>query len=94
MGEPRCEFANLLGPYRVYAPQGPNLECLTGIHRCQAFAIPYENLDIQLGRYLDRDRSRIFEKLVSQRRGGWCYEAVIQELQPSADSRLHPSKHR
>jgi N-hydroxyarylamine O-acetyltransferase len=55
-------------------PVGPTLECLTGIHRCQAFTIPYENLDIQLGRYLDRDWSRIYEKLVSQRRGGWCYE--------------------
>ena len=59
-------------------PVEPTLECLTGIHRCQAFSIPYENLDIQLGRYLNRDLSRIFEKLVSRRRGGWCYE--VHEL--------------
>lgn len=55
-------------------PAEPSFECLTGIHRCQAFTIPYENLDIQLGRYVDRDTQRIFDKLVSRRRGGWCYE--------------------
>ena len=52
----------------------PTLNCLMAIHRLQAFTIPYENIDIQLGRRLDRDRERIFDKLVSLQRGGWCYE--------------------
>ena len=52
----------------------PTLNCLTAIHRLQAFTIPYENIDIQLGRHLNRDRERIFDKLVSLQRGGWCYE--------------------
>ena len=52
----------------------PTLECLTAIHRGHAFAIPYENLDVQLGRPLDFDMDRIFEKLVMLPRGGWCYE--------------------
>ena len=36
--------------------------------------IPYENLDVQLGRRLSFSVEDAFEKLVNQRRGGWCYE--------------------
>jgi len=56
---------------------GPTLDCLTAIHRCHAFAIPYENLDVQLGRPLDFDIERIFDKLVMRPRGGWCFETHI-----------------
>jgi len=57
--------------------QGPlavTHECLAGIHRCQALAVPYENLDVQLGHPLDQDIARIYDKIVRRRRGGWCYE--------------------
>ena len=52
----------------------PDLDCLTRIHRCHALSVPYENLDVQLGRPLDQDVERIFHKIVTRRRGGWCYE--------------------
>ncbi len=52
----------------------PDLDCLTRIHRCHALSVPYENLDVQLGRPLDQDVERIFHKIVSCKRGGWCYE--------------------
>lgn len=52
----------------------PTYECLARIHRCQALAVPYENLDVQLGRPLDQDIERIYDKIVRRRRGGWCYE--------------------
>jgi N-hydroxyarylamine O-acetyltransferase len=55
----------------------PTHSCLRGIHRAQAFSIPYENLDVQLGLPLDFDLDRIFEKIVLRRRGGWCYETHI-----------------
>lgn len=55
----------------------PTHECLAAIHRRHAFTIPYENLDVQLGRPLDFDIERIFEKLVLHPRGGWCYETHI-----------------
>lgn len=51
-----------------------DLETLTRLHRAHLNAIPYENLDVLLGRALDFDIDRIFDKLVTQRRGGWCYE--------------------
>jgi N-hydroxyarylamine O-acetyltransferase len=55
----------------------PTQECLVAVHRKHAFAIPYENLDVHLGRSLDFDMERIFEKLVLRPRGGWCYETHI-----------------
>jgi arylamine N-acetyltransferase len=36
--------------------------------------VPFENLDISLGRSILLDEQRIFEKLVRRRRGGFCYE--------------------
>ena len=37
-------------------------------------AIPYENLDVQLGRPLTTRPSEAFDKIITRRRGGWCYE--------------------
>src|SRR5262249_39813398 len=51
-----------------------NLETLTALHRAHLLKITYENLDIHLGRYLTLDERAIFEKIVTNRRGGWCYE--------------------
>jgi N-hydroxyarylamine O-acetyltransferase len=55
-------------------PVTPDRTCLAAIHRHHLLAIPYEDLDVQLGRPLDLDPQRIFEKMVAQGRGGWCYE--------------------
>lgn len=51
-----------------------NLETLTALHRAHLFTISYENLDIHLGRRLTVEPERIFDKIVNQGRGGWCYE--------------------
>jgi N-hydroxyarylamine O-acetyltransferase len=55
----------------------PTLACLTELHRRQAFTIPYDTLDIQLGRQHDRDIARIHDKMVTRKRGGWCYETHV-----------------
>jgi N-hydroxyarylamine O-acetyltransferase len=52
-------------------PDRPTLERLQRLH---LLAIPYENLDVQLGRPVTTDPAAAFEKLVGRRRGGWCYE--------------------
>jgi N-hydroxyarylamine O-acetyltransferase len=36
--------------------------------------VPFENLDIHLGRRIELDEEAIFEKIVMRRRGGFCYE--------------------
>jgi N-hydroxyarylamine O-acetyltransferase len=51
-----------------------DLETLRRIHRLHLEAIPYENLDVQLGRTVGFDVDAIYRKLVLSPRGGWCYE--------------------
>jgi arylamine N-acetyltransferase len=52
----------------------PDLATLAALHRAHLMAIPYENLDVQLGRPVTIELASIFEKIVTNRRGGWCYE--------------------
>jgi N-hydroxyarylamine O-acetyltransferase len=52
----------------------PTVQTLYALHRQHLLHIPYENLDIHLGRRLELNQEHIFEKLVTQKRGGWCYE--------------------
>jgi N-hydroxyarylamine O-acetyltransferase len=52
----------------------PDFDTLRRLHRGHLASIPYENLGVLLGETLDFDIARIFDKLVHQRRGGWCYE--------------------
>ena len=51
-----------------------DLATLKQIHHQHLLHIPYENVDVQLGTPLDFDRERIYDKLVTRQRGGWCYE--------------------
>lgn len=51
-----------------------DFETLTAVHRAHVTAIPYENLEIQLGRENVLDEAAFFDKIVDRGRGGWCYE--------------------
>lgn len=51
-----------------------DLNTLTQLHRGHVDAIPYENLDVQLGYPMTLSVEAAFDKLVTKRRGGWCYE--------------------
>ncbi|MBF9150552.1 arylamine N-acetyltransferase family protein [Novosphingobium jiangmenense] len=51
-----------------------DLPTLDAMVRAHVRAIPFENLDVQLGRPLTTDPAAAFAKLVEARRGGWCYE--------------------
>jgi len=55
-------------------PREPTLATLAAVHREHLLSIPYENLDIHLGRPVTLDKAAMFTKLVDERRGGWCYE--------------------
>ncbi|MGW7093320.1 arylamine N-acetyltransferase family protein [Streptomyces sp. NPDC054874] len=52
----------------------PDRETLFALHRCWRRMVPYENLDIQLGRPVSLDPDALFDKLIRRRRGGYCYE--------------------
>ena len=49
----------------------PSLQELQQTH---LHAVPFENLDIHLGRSISIQLEDVFRKIVSQRRGGFCYE--------------------
>lgn len=51
-----------------------DLETLEAISRLHPRAIPFENLDVQLKRPVSTELEAVFDKLVTRRRGGWCYE--------------------
>lgn len=49
-------------------------ETLRGLQLAHMMAVPFENLDIGLKRPIKIDEESIWEKLITQRRGGFCYE--------------------
>jgi N-hydroxyarylamine O-acetyltransferase len=49
-------------------------EGLATLQRAHRLAIPFENLDVRLGRGISLDPDHVFEKLVHRRRGGYCFE--------------------
>jgi N-hydroxyarylamine O-acetyltransferase len=54
--------------------QRPDLETLRALHFAHVSHIPFENLDILLGRPIRIDLESLQEKLVERRRGGYCFE--------------------
>ena len=52
----------------------PTLDSLRGLHLAHATSIPFENLDIQLGRPIRLDLDSLQAKLVRGGRGGYCFE--------------------
>lgn len=55
-------------------PLSPTLATLTGLLRAHMARIPWENLDVLLGRGIRLDLDSVYDKLVVARRGGYCYE--------------------
>ena len=59
------------------ACQGPHRatpDTLEALHRAHLAAIPFENLDVRLGRPIRLDLDSLEAKLVEGRRGGYCFE--------------------
>jgi N-hydroxyarylamine O-acetyltransferase len=55
-------------------PRAPTLQTLSAIVLAHIQAIPFENLDVLLGRGIDLDPAAVERKLVHERRGGYCFE--------------------
>lgn len=56
------------------ARPSPDTEGLARLQRAHRLAIPFENLDVILGRGIAIDSGAVFAKLVIARRGGYCFE--------------------
>jgi N-hydroxyarylamine O-acetyltransferase len=66
--------------------RNPTLETLAGLIEAHTAHIPFENLDVLLGRTVRLDLEGLQDKIVRARRGGYCFEhatlfaAVIEAL--------------
>ena len=64
----------------------PTYDVLAALHQAHATHIPFENLDILLGRPIRLDLASLHAKLVVGRRGGYCFEqnllfaAILQSI--------------
>ncbi|MFS0772313.1 arylamine N-acetyltransferase family protein [Sphingomonas sp. 1P08PE] len=61
---------------RIDLPARPTLDAagLSRLQRAHRLAIPFENLDVILGRGIAIDGASVFAKIVTARRGGYCFE--------------------
>jgi N-hydroxyarylamine O-acetyltransferase len=55
-------------------PLSPDAAALRGLSVAHLLSVPFENLDIHLGREIELSESRFYDKIVRERRGGFCYE--------------------
>jgi arylamine N-acetyltransferase len=47
---------------------------LADLQECHLHTVPYENIDIINGQPLSLEQDRLFDKIVTRRRGGYCFE--------------------
>jgi N-hydroxyarylamine O-acetyltransferase len=59
---------------RLAPPEAADAATLEAVQRAHRLAIPFENLDVRLGRAISIDSDAVFAKLVTARRGGYCFE--------------------
>ena len=69
-----AEAAAYLTRLGVAAPEAPTLTALVALHRAHLMTVPFESLDIALGRPIRLDLGSLLSKVVEARRGGYCYE--------------------
>lgn len=75
-----------LGRIEYRGPLEASLATLRALHLAHVSHIPFENIDVFLGRGIDLDPETLHRKLVTDRRGGYCFEhnllfgAVLQEV--------------
>ena len=57
-----------------HGPRAASLAVLTDLIACHSATIPFENIDVFLGRPIPIDAASVAAKLVDRGRGGYCFE--------------------
>jgi N-hydroxyarylamine O-acetyltransferase len=68
------EIAAYLERIRYTGPVTPTADTLRQLHVAHLRSVPFENLSIHAGEPIVLDDEALFEKVVTRRRGGFCYE--------------------
>jgi len=55
-------------------PAAADADGLRDLHRLHQLAVPFENLSIHLDEPISLDEADLIDKIVTRRRGGFCYE--------------------
>ncbi len=55
-------------------PVGINYQTLSGLQLAHMRTVPFENLDIGLRRKIELSEQALWQKIILQKRGGFCYE--------------------
>ena len=69
-----------------YTEGGTDTERLIRLHRAYATHVPFENLDVYNDKDISLKTEDLFDKIVTRRRGGYCFEmngffcAILQEM--------------
>lgn len=66
--------AAYLGRIDAAQPQALDAAALGGLHRSHQMTVPFENLSIHLSEPISLAGDDLLDKIVSRRRGGFCYE--------------------
>lgn len=74
MTVPSFDLDSYLARIGYEGPRTPTLDTLTAVHERHAQTIPFENLDVVLGRSIPLDLPSLGHKLIHGRRGGYCFE--------------------
>ena len=68
------DLAAYLARIGVKAAPSADVAGLEQVQRHHRLTIPFENLDVRLGRAISLDPDHVFDKLVLRSRGGYCFE--------------------
>jgi len=68
------DVSTYLKRIRYRGPLEPVSETFQALHEAHLLAVPFENLAIHQGQSIVLQEALLYEKIVSRRRGGFCYE--------------------
>jgi len=68
------DLPSYFGRIGYAGPRAATVEALSGILAAHVQSIPFENLDVLLGRPISLSPEDIARKLIADRRGGYCFE--------------------
>jgi arylamine N-acetyltransferase len=68
------ELATYLDRIGAGRPDSASAAALRALHRAHLLAVPFENLSIPLGEPISLEHRDLIDKIVTRRRGGFCYE--------------------
>src|SRR6266540_1014405 len=68
------DIQTYLARIQYFTPIRPDVQTLQGLHLAHMQNVPFENLDIGLKRPILLTEEALWNKIVLQKRGGFCYE--------------------